>query len=320
MDILRKKLSEDKKENAMDSMKLLAKLPGPVLEYFIRFNLKTFRKSMENQDQKLLNYSNPNHKETYKIYGWKNLILLNVYRNNSNSGDKKPLFYFIHGGAFIGGSSYVNDNFMRALADRTGYLIASVDYTLSPEAKYPEGLNDCYKGLNYLLKYADDFKIDTTQISIGGDSAGGNLAASLILKLAKEKIKVQNQILYYPLTDFISLDKPSYKQQGAAFQGMKKLVYAIRHLYLKNKKERSLPFVSPLRANIPTEMPKTLIIVAEKDGLRSDGIEYAELLEKSGHDVSCLLYENTYHAFINDLGYSVEADDALDETIRFITN
>ena len=88
------------------------------------------------------------------------------------------------------------------------YVIASVDYTLSPEAKYPEGLNDCYKGLNYLLKYASDFDSDTTQISIAGDSAGGKLAAALILKLAKEQIKIQNQILYYPLTDLVSLDKP----------------------------------------------------------------------------------------------------------------
>ncbi|WP_202808871.1 alpha/beta hydrolase [Staphylococcus equorum] len=320
MDIVRKKLSEDKKENAINSMKLLTKLPGPVLEYLIRFNLKTFRKAMENQDQKLLNYSQPIYKETYKIYGWKNLISLNIYRNDSNADGKKPLLYFIHGGAFIGGSSYVNDNFMRALADRTGYVIASVDYTLSPEAKYPEGLNDCYKGLNYLLKYASDFDIDTTQISIAGHSAGGNLAAALILKLAKEQIKIQNQILYYPLTDLVSLDKPSYKQQGAAFQGMKKLIFVCQRLYLKNKKDKHLPYVSPLRANIPPEMPNTLIMVAENDGLKSDGIEYAELLEKSGHKVSCLLYENAYHAFINNLGYSPEDDDALEETIHFVTN
>ena len=72
------------------------------------------------------------------------------------------------------------------------------------------------------------------------------------------------------------------------FKAWKKLIFVCQRLYLKNKKDKHLPYVSPLRANIPLEMPNTLIMVAENDGLKSDGIEYAKLLEKSGHKVSCL--------------------------------
>lgn len=318
MEVIRKNLLDNNIEEPDGGMKFLSKTPVFLLEFLIRFKMEDFRKSMENPEQVLLTYSNNITKTSYDIYGWKENITLQIYNISNENKLKKPLFYFIHGGGFFGGSSNVNDNFMRALVDQLNCVVVNVDYHLAPESKYPEPFNDCYKGIKYLLQYADDFGIDKSNIYISGDSAGGNIAAGLTLKLTEENIPIQKQILYYPLTDLYKLNRPSHLQKGEAYQGMKKLTQVVRNLYLNNKQERRLPFVSPLRSIIPKNMPETLIMVAEHDGIRDDGIYYAKVLNEHNCKTKCVLYEGAYHAFINSLGKSPIANDSLEETINFI--
>lgn len=213
----------------------------------------------------------------------------------------------------------MNDNLMRLIVDRTGAVAASVDYTLSPEAKYPEGLLDCQKGLRFLMD-DDRFNIDRNKVILSGDSAGGNLAAVLTMKLTDEKtVNVYKQVLLYPVTDLAYLNSESYRQKGLAYESMRKLIAVARNIYLSSRGDRFDPYVSLICAEFKEAMPDTLLLLAEIDGLRSEGIQYGRLLSESGTPVRCIVYKGAVHAFINNIGRSHVADDGADEIIRFIS-
>jgi acetyl esterase len=243
-----------------------------------------------------------------------------LYSGEAAATEKRPLFYFIHGGGFVGGSAKINVNFMHYLVDRTGGVAASVDYTLAPEGKYPESLEECRRGLEFLLN-EEELGIDQSRITLSGDSAGGNLAAALALKLNDENPgMVQKQVLFYPVTDLAFLDGESYRQRGPAYQMMRKLILVTRDLYLRSPADRTDPYASPLCAKPQRVPPEALILLAEIDGLRSDGENYGKLLSAAGAKVRCVVYKEAYHAFINNLGRSSTADDAAEETVSFITH
>lgn len=306
------------RENSEQAAKA-AKLPVFLIKNHIVRNLESYRKSVNNHAQVQPECAGWISKERSEIQGHCRKIGISVYTAQQTDHVKQPLFYFIHGGGFIAGSSEVNDNLMRLIAGRTGAVAASVDYTLSPEAKYPEGLLDCQKGLEFLAKN-DWFNIDPEKIILSGDSAGGNLAAALTLKLKHEKVlNVSKQVLLYPVTDLAYLDGESYRQKGAAYTAMHKFILIARDLYLGSTQDRYIPYVSPVCAKLKGPVPDTLLLLAEVDGLRSEGIRYGEILSKSGTKVRCVVYKEATHAFINNLGKSYVADDAADEIIRFIS-
>lgn len=293
--------------------------PLPVLKGIVLQNLEMLRKGMENPNQVKLNYQNKIIKNQYSTEGFKRSISISVYYSNKEVCGKRPLFYFIHGGAFIGGSSEINDNFMRLIADRTNAIVASIDYNRAPEARYPEALNDCYKGLMYLLNQKEIAEIDETKITIAGDSAGGNLAAALNLKLADEgKVKGYRQILFYPITSFKDIVINSSKKTKIECLGMQKIIELSRELYLNDTTEIDLPYVSPLETQINSQLPDTLILVAERDGLKDNGINYGTKLEENGVNVRTILYKGAAHAFLNNLGKSAVADDSAEEVLEFI--
>lgn len=297
----------------------VAKIPTFLIKFYIVRHMESYRQTVVNYEQVQPECAHQISKERFEIMGKSRPIGVSVYSADHTGQRKRTLFYFIHGGAFAGGSSEMNDNLMRLVADRTDALVASVDYSLSPEAKYPEGLLDCQEGLQFLLRNGR-FDIDPDKIILAGDSAGGNLAAALTLKCKDEKIlKVYKQVLLYPSVDLAYVNGESYRQKGIAYRSMRKLILVARELYLSSKADRYHPYVSPICANITEPMPDTLLLVAEVDGLRSEGIRYGELLAESGTHVRCVMYKGATHAFINNLGKSYVADDGAEEIIRFIS-
>jgi acetyl esterase len=172
--------------------------------------------------------------------------------------------------------------------------------------------------LEFLLESAG-LGIDRDRVTIAGDSAGGNLAAVLALKLDQEGSPgKRRQVLLYPVTDMQGIDRESYHEKALENVMMRKLMLASRDLYLPSKEDRANPLASPLLAQFGRPQSDALILVAERDGLRSDGLDYGEALARAGTRVRCVLYRGAFHAFINNLGRSGVADDALEEIINFI--
>lgn len=198
-------------------------------------------------------------------------------------------------------------------------VVVSVDYHLSPEYRFPVPTEDCYAALKWCTMHEKALNISIQEIIVAGDSAGGNIAAAVAL-MARDRgeIKIDKQILIYPVTNVKTLNSKSYLQQGKAYAGMRKLIGVYRKWYVGKTKMYEHPYISPLMAEDLKYLPTTLIVVSEIDGLREDGLKYAQELEKNGNDVRCILYRNTEHGFVDWVGRLPQADDLLEETSQFI--
>jgi acetyl esterase len=192
------------------SQKPMPKMPLFLIRRYLLKRLNVFRANMENPLQPP--YKCGREIEKREIRLGEGAEAFSLYTYSAENGEaNKPLFYFIHGGSFIGGSHSVNENLMRLLADRGDMLAASADYTPAPEARYPVALNQCMKGLKFLLGSAD-YNIDDSKVCVAGDSAGGNLAAALVLKARDEgRPAVAKQALIYPVMDMSYMNTGSYR-------------------------------------------------------------------------------------------------------------
>ncbi|MDR1512493.1 MAG: alpha/beta hydrolase, partial [Propionibacteriaceae bacterium] len=240
-------------------------------------------------------------------------VRLTVIRPTGEAPVSRPLVYFIHGGGFMGGDSRLNATLMRLLADRTGSVVASVDYNVAPEAKFPTALRECQAGLAHVIGHGE-YGVDAERVFLLGESAGGNLAAALAITAQAERpCRPRGQILIYPVTDMDKLDSPSYHDDGPEFRTMYQFMHVARDCYLPDKATRRDPLATLLYAEFDGPQPDALVMVAERDGLRDDGLRYAEKLAAAGGHVRAVVYRGARHAFINNLGRSPTADDAAAE-------
>ncbi|MDR1615952.1 MAG: alpha/beta hydrolase [Syntrophomonadaceae bacterium] len=317
-------LTDTEKQAAEDSGKfngVLMKFPQPVLEFIIRRSLKKMRDTSFTIKLPTVNITNRIIKEEYKSDVGSGSYSVYFYRRAELPEGKHPLFYFIHGGGFLGGTHLANENLMRKLTDENDVVCASADYHVAPEARFPVALRECERGLLNLVESAGASYIDKSRVYIAGDSAGGNLAAAAVLSLKKQRGFVPaGQILLYPVTEMYKLDTKSYKQKGLEFFSMRRLILISRKLYANNAKDYNTIYFSPLLATgeddpCPT---RALILLAGRDGLLDDGVLYGEHLHKLGGAVKTIVYDNAFHAFANGLGDSPTAEDAYKEIAEFI--
>jgi acetyl esterase len=306
-------------EHSQKALAVTAKIPVFLLRRYFTKHLDTQRAPVNLPKLPESKFSSKITETTLTVNGESGDFKLFVYVPEHDACEKLPLFYFIHGGGFIAGSAGPGDNLMKLIADRAKSIAVSVDYHLAPEARFPEPLDDCQKGLQCLLD-RNDLDIDNKRITIAGDSAGGNLAAALVIKLAGEKTcRVSKQVLFYPVTDLLDLKSKSYRQKELEYKAMHKFILAARDMYLSSKADRANPLASPICARFAGPMPDALIMVAERDGLRDDGLNYGRLLARSGTKVRSIIYKGAFHAFLNHLGSSEIADDSFEEMVRFVS-
>jgi acetyl esterase len=210
---------------------------------------------------------------------------------------------------------------MRKLCDEHDIICASVDYHVSPEVRYPVALNECATGLNKLLNSGEFRYIDKDAVFIAGDSAGGNLAASLCLHMKNRGgFAPKGQILLYPVTQMRTLDTESYLRKEIEFFSMRKGMALSRKLYARNRKDYGDLYFSPLCSTAKDDPNPTpaLLLLSGRDGLLDDGVLYAKHLNELGGCVRCVVYEKAFHAFMNGLGDSNAALDAYKEIARFV--
>jgi acetyl esterase len=213
-----------------------------------------------------------------------------------------PMLVYFHGGIFTTGSLETHDIPLRALANASGCMIVSVGYRLAPENPFPAAPEDAYAATKWVSEHASEIGGDGTRIAVGGDGAGGNLAAVVALMARDRKgPALRFQLLIYPITsaamrtiswwDFA--DGPVLNREGMLF-----------HLgrYMSVTTEIRNPYLSPLAATNLEKLPPALVITAEYDPVRDDGENYAHELEDSGVPVTVSQYKGMVHGFFQMAG------------------
>jgi acetyl esterase len=217
------------------------------------------------------------------------------YKPRSGAGEALPVFVSMHGGGFVMGSADDDDRWCREIADNAGCAVASVDYRLAPEHKFPVALEECYAVVKWLCANAAGLGVDAGRVAVGGHSAGGNLAAGLCL-LAKERreFSLAYQVLDYPPLD-LTVDP------YATVTGDRLLTPATREFftacYVNAPADAQNPLLSPLLADDLSGLPPALIITAELDPIRADGERYAARLKATGVEVTYREFAGCMHAF-----------------------
>jgi acetyl esterase len=211
-----------------------------------------------------------------------------------------PVIVYIHGAGWVFGNEHTHDRLIRELAVGVGAAVVFPKYDLSPEAKYPTAIEECYSTLQWVAEQGKGHGLDAARLAIAGDSVGGNMAAAVTL-MAKERggPPIQRQVLFYPVTD-AAFDTPSYHQFAEGYHLRRDAMQWFWDQYTANPGERNEITASPLRASIEQlrGLPPALVITAEADVLRDEGEAYAAKLRAAGVCVTAVRFLGTLHDFV----------------------
>jgi len=222
-------------------------------------------------------------------------IRVRTYRATAKT-ELAVLLYF-HGGAFIYGSPEQYDFIFHDVALALDVLIVSVDYRLAPEHPFPAALYDGYDVLCWLTQHAAELGGNPTNISIGGSSAGGTIAASLAQYTRDQhEIEIQHQYLVYPPLDHRLLTSSMQTLAYAPMQTKKSAALMWRH-YLGHHIKHPLPYAVPLLQSDHTNLPPATIIVCEVDPLKDEAKAYAEKLRQANVSTELIEIKGATHAF-----------------------
>ncbi len=209
-----------------------------------------------------------------------------------------PILVFFHGGGWIMGDLDVVDSPLRAITNSAHSMVVSVDYRLAPEYKFPTAVNDCYLATKWVSENAHLLGGDAGRVAVGGESAGGNLAA--VVSLMARDCGLPSlcfQVLIYPATD-ISRDYPSRSKFNGYFLTQDDMRYFENH-YLRTGEDRQNIYVSPILAEDLSNLPPALVVTAGYDPLHDEGKAYADRLKEAGVDVTYYCYEDMIHGFFS---------------------
>lgn len=235
--------------------------------------------------------------ETERFITYDNFTVRLVIVRPEGKADKLPVFVFIHGGGWVLGDYPTHKRLVRDLVVESGYACVFVDYTPSPEARYPQAVNEVYAAVKWLSENGDEINVDSSRLAVVGNSAGGNMALVTSLK-AKELNgpKIKLQILMWPVTD-TGTSYDSYKLYGKQRFLTKSLMEWMFDQYTTDSDERKDIHISPLNATTDQlkGLPPTIIQVAENDILRDQGEEMGRKLDAAGVEVITMRYDGVVH-------------------------
>ncbi|MCH7323963.1 alpha/beta hydrolase [Solibacillus sp. MA9] len=229
-----------------------------------------------------------------------------------------PIFIYLHGGGWVLGDLDTVDIPCRSIANQAECIVVSVDYRRAPEYKFPVPLEDCYEAALWVAKNAGEWQGDSTKISIGGDSAGGNLATCVALKARDEQGPTfVSQILIYPVTD-LSFSTNSYKENGEGyFLTQDSMEWFARH-YINTEEDKLNPYVAPLLTEDLSNLPPAVVITAGYDPLCDEGLAYANRLQEAGIQVEYTCYEGMIHGFFWMAGIMDKGKQAIEQVSRHL--
>jgi acetyl esterase len=223
-----------------------------------------------------------------------------------------PALLYYHGGGFVAGNLDSHDVLLRALANRAQCVVVSVDYRLAPEHPYPAANDDAWAALQWVADHAAELGVDATRLAVGGDSAGGLLAAHVAQRARRSGLSLRLQLLLYPNTD-ATMSCPSWQTFGTPRflvdrQDMKDRYDA----WLPPEIDRASPDVSPLFATNLVGLAPALIVTADHDPLCDEGNEYVAKLRAAQVEVEHVCWQGMIHGFASMAGV-LDAGKALIE-------
>lgn len=229
-----------------------------------------------------------------------------LYRPRSG---RLPLLFHVHGGGGIAGSVDGHDPVLRALANRTGWLVAAPDYRLAPAHRFPEQIEECYAALVAAAALPD---VDPSRIAVAGDSIGATIATVVaMLALARGGPALAGQLLFYPNIDLrADATYPSRRSEDGRIIAAADLERQIR-LYVATDTDRTSPLASPILADL-TGLPPACVVTGACDPLRDEGEAYARALADAGVPTTHRRIAGMIHGFLQMLGRI----DAADATLR----
>jgi acetyl esterase len=229
--------------------------------------------------------------------------------------EPRPVLVYLHGGGWTIGSIETHDNTCRSLANGSGAVVVSVDYRLAPEHPYPAALDDCEAALRWVVDNSGELGIDAGRLALGGDSAGGNLAAVITQRLRDSGPPIRFQLLVYPAVD-ATLAHRSIDENAEGYFLTKAAMLWFGHNYLAGAgTDPTDPRVSPLLAapEALAGLPPALVITAEYDPLRDEGEAYAAALRAAGVAATATRYDGVIHGFFQLPDAIPEGKSAIDE-------
>ena len=242
-------------------------------------------------------------------------ILARIYRP-AGLKPAAPALLFFHGGGFVIGDVAGYDHVARFFAREGELVIVSVDYRLGPEHRFPRAHEDAFAALHWMQTHAAEYGIDSQRTAVGGDSAGGNLAATLsTFATSRGLARPAFQLLIYPTVD-AHHDYPSARTHTKNLPlTPAQMSYFTEH-YAASPADVDSPLLSPLRAPHPERLPPTYILAAKYDPLLDEGKAYADRLRRAGVPVTYDVRPTLPHAFVNLAGAIPAAERALRHSIR----
>jgi acetyl esterase/lipase len=231
-----------------------------------------------------------------------------------------PLLVFFHGGGFVVCDLDTHDPTCRNLCAGAGCVVASVDYRLAPEHRFPAAPDDCLAATRWAAGHAAELGADPARgVAVAGDSAGGNLAAVTAIRARDDGgPRLAGQLLVYPGTDWEMAPRPSLVECGEGYWLTARDMAWFRDHYLSGPAEHRHPHASPIHAADLRGLPPALVVTAEYDPLRDEGEAYAARLRDAGVPTTISRYEGVIHGFFSLRGLVGRSDAAQEEASAWL--
>jgi acetyl esterase len=268
--------------------------------------------------------------------GWKNHIVSTPYSSlqiptaagpvparmyAGSTADDKPLIIYFHGGGWVIGDLDTHNAYCQALCERSGCSVIAVDYRLAPEHAFPAAAEDCLAVTRWIGDHVGDLAPSNGTLVLAGDSAGANLATCTCLELdSATRAKVVGEIVKYPAVDHYSANLPSYTERARGQALTSNFMFWFWDTYLGDcaadapQAKRAMP----LRAQNLASLPPTLLITAEYDPLRDEGIAYAEKLRDAGVVLQYRHFDTAAHGFACSEGPNENFNTFMDDLVTWL--
>ena len=236
--------------------------------------------------------------EDRRIPGPDSDLPIRVYwPREAKPGELFPVLLWLHGGGFVIGNLDTHDSVCRMLAEQADCMVVAVDYRLAPEFKFPAAVDDSHAVLRWLASHGSEIGVDAKRIAVGGDSAGGNLAAVLSI-LARDQgfPPIALQLLIYPCTAPEPETASHHKFAEGYVLSRNSIVWFYKH-YLRSQRDANDFRFAPLQTDDLSRLPPAFVLVAGYDPLRDEGVEYSKRLIEAGNRVTLANYEGVVHGF-----------------------
>ena len=245
-------------------------------------------------------------------------IPVRIYTPVAAGKEAMPALVYYHGGGFVIGSVDVVDGLCRIMANEGGLRVISVDYRLAPEHKFPAALDDAFAVVTWIAANAAEIGVDANRLAVGGDSAGGALAAE-VAQLAKAKggIKLAAQMLLFPVVQ-VGEETASMREFAVGYFLEKATLDWFYASYLPAGADRNDPRISPLRAKDLSGLPPAYVMLGGYDPLHDEGMQYADKLRAAGVKVQVADYSVMVHDFIYFQAIVPQAHDALASAVKAV--